>query len=530
MRPFAAVLLFGDIKETLLIENENRAQELVFPGTYKTPVHMRAIACLCILVGIVSGLSWHLDNHGVSCSGKASRRTDNICKLDTFTGLPQLELQTAGKQVVAEDTPKESAGLGEHAGGNQRQKKENERAAKAKQNLQSSFATAFYKMCADSQNVSLGPDATIPARGIWDAAWARVASEHLVPAIKGTMRPMAGTVAIRPNVTYADASMKHTGRGDGLRADAQIIVQTEQDINRQTLNDRARWRAPAGIRSQPRAEPFASVTQNGTAIYFVAGESLRRINSETGKVETLLNLLEVAGMEPFPSEARLRELWPKQPPSGEGAAWNVFQAAWNRRSKEVKDEQYSCGTPDEFRESSSKGRGRKICTNGLPANTVSNIMLAGVNYQEHDEARSVLYVMLFEQRHGPLVYGDQPRTKDDYYGRGPPSFAWISDVPSKLLEIDVSSDAPAPRQVPLFAGTEANLFSSKELNSGAHAVSMAATFVPKTTKVHLFLAFSYPDLTRPTASLYRRNTRTNQFLSRYENPVLAESAISGNGW
>ena len=71
------------------------------------------------------------------------------------------------------------------------------------------------------------------------------------------------------------------------------------------------------------------------------------------------------------------------------------------------------------------------------------------------------------------------------------AFSWISDTPSKLLEIDVSVVTETSKMKPKLL----SLFPQgmpKVLEGSAHAASMAATYVKSTRKAQPFLTFTYP--------------------------------------
>ena len=196
---------------------------------------------------------------------------------------------------------------------------------------------------------------------------------------------------------------------------------------------------------------------------------------------------------------------------------------------------YECGTPKQVED----GKHPKICGGGVPTNTVTNIMLSGVNYRDENRdgvRRSFLYVMMFEQKYGPVEMGSTPFSQWDPLNQA--VFPWISDAPSKLriLELDVSvvieTSKMKPKLLPLFPQGM-----PKVLEGSAHAASMAATYVKSTRKVQLFLAFTYPPLERPTTDpskpkidVHLRRAHQADFITEgMENSIVSET-ITTQTW
>ena len=94
---------------------------------------------------------------------------------------------------------------------------------------------------------------------------------------------------------------------------------------------------------------------------------------------------------------------------GHASAVNGTCKCWPRTDSVHR---YECGTPKQVED----GKHPKICRGGVPTNTVSNIMLSGVNYRDENRdgvRRSFLYVMMFEQKYGPVEMGFAPFSKWD---------------------------------------------------------------------------------------------------------------------
>ena len=174
-----------------------------------------------------------------------------------------------------------------------------------------------------------------------NARWIQGASKHLVPKVKGSLHNVAGVVSTAMNSSYTLPSW-----GDGLREEAQIRIQKPRDVAQKAW----KFGAPIGVQSYPRSDPFASETADGSLmLYYVAGDWLRRVDAKLGKVTTLLNLVEAAGMKSFSS-----------------AVVNGTCKCWPKTDSV---HQYECGTPKQVED----GKHPKICGGGVPTNTVTNI-------------------------------------------------------------------------------------------------------------------------------------------------------------
>jgi len=145
-------------------------------------------------------------------------------------------------------------------------------------------------------------------------------------------------------------------------------------------------------------------------------------------------------------------------------------------------------------------------------------MLTGVNYHVNKQSHSVLYIMLFEQKYGAVEMDATPYSK---YSRAP-YYSWIGDFPKVLLEIDVT----LPHAPKIKVHDRLFKADNKKLGAGASATSMAATFVPATKKIQLYLAFSY---SRPISGASGRYTGN---IDRYENSIMSETyqGSGGNIW